>query len=420
MALLALLLPYARAGKLQLCVLNVDHCLRKNSAQDSAFVQDFCRRNNIEYFGTRIDIPAKCALSGRGAECEAHFARRVFFTESVKAGRCALVATAHHARDNAETVLLHLFRGCGIKGLAGMEVCSPDGLFRPLLTAEKEEISAFVAEHKIPFVTDETNANTEYDRNYIRHALLPAIRARFPAAERAICRTAQFAREAYDSEKAGLDPAAFGWRGNAVILREEYASAPYIFAALAKLGQTQDVYATAIDRALSLKNGKPCSRASLGGGVIAARAYGEIAFYRTEDYAKETGEIPFALPESAAPVKVRMCASVRIERVNAPRFPAEEGALYLDADKVPAQSVWRTRRAGDRFAPYGGGSKKLKEYFIDRKVPLRERDGVPLLCCDNEALVIAGYEISERVKVDETSKNILCVRICAEEQPCGE
>ena len=152
--------------------------------------------------------------------------------------------------------------------------------------------------------------------------------------------------------------------------------------------------------------------------MIAAREYGAVAFYRAEDYGEETDEIPFVLPENGGALQVR--AGVTVERALTPRFPPEKGALYLDADKLPDGCVWRARKAGDRFTPYGGGAKKLKEYFIDRKVPLRERNGVPLLCSGNEALVIAGYEISERVKVDETSKNILCVRICAEEQPCGE
>ena len=293
-----------------------------------------------------------------------------------------------------------------------------DGLYRPFLTTEKEEISAFVAEHKIPFVTDETNACTDYDRNYIRHEILPVIYARFAGAERAICRAAQFAGQAYEQIIAGIDERAFAQKGRAVLLSEQYLTAPYIFAALRKLGQTENVYAAAIERVLTLQNGKPCARASLGGGVIAAREYGAVAFYRAEDYGEETDEIPFVLPENGGALQVR--AGVTVERALTPRFPPEKGALYLDADKLPDGCVWRARKAGDRFTPYGGGAKKLKEYFIDRKVPLRERNGVPLLCSGNEALVIAGYEISERVKVDETSKNILCVRICAEEQPCGE
>ena len=410
MALLVLLLPYHKAGKLSLCVVNVDHCLRARSSDDSAFVRDFCEKNGVPFIGERIDIPARQKQSGRGAEAEAHFARKEFFARVLQSGTADMVATAHHARDNAETVLLHLFRGCGVKGLSGMQVLS-NALFRPFITTSKEEISEFVAANAVPFVTDETNADIAYDRNYIRHEILPRIRTRFPDFERAVCRAAQNATQAYAALCDGVDESAFTVRGDAVLLREDKLSAPYIFAALEKCGQSADVYATDIQSVQNLMACKPCARVRLGGGITAAREYGHIAFYCAEDAQKNGREIPFFLPDGT----VAVSEDVTVERIEDIELPPPRGKLYINADAVPEGSVWRYRRDGDTFKPYGGGRKKLKEYFIDKKIPLRLRDRILLLCHGSEVLAVAGYEISDGVKVTDKSANIVCLRTKGED-----
>lgn len=412
MALLCLLLPYARENKLSLCVVNVDHGIRENSAHDSAFVETFCRENGIAFFGERVDVPALCKQSGRGIEEQAHIVRKEVFARLVREGKCDLVATAHHARDNAETVLLHLFRGCGLQGLSGMRVRTDDGVFRPLLTTEKEEISAFVAAHAIPFVTDESNADTAYDRNYIRHEILPVVAARFPAAQRAICRTAAFAAQADEELRAHIDENAFTVSDGAVSLREDRLTAPYIFAALQKLGQRADVYATAIESVQKLKDCKPCARVDLGNGVVAAREYGAICFYRAAPVACPV--VPYAPAECAQ--RIDFAGRTLVLRPVEPTYTTQQkGTLVFCTDGLPDGCVWRTRRDGDRFTPYGGGNKKLKEYLIDRKIPQRERDALPLLCSGARVLVIAGVEIADEVKLTENSRRAVSVRICADD-----
>lgn len=406
MALLWLLHEYAKAGKLSLRVLHVCHGLRPSAEADARFVSEFCARAGIDCDCVSVDIPARCAQSGCGVECEGHFARRELFARELRAGRADLVATAHHARDNAETLLLHLFRGSGVKGLCGMRVREPSGLFRPLLYTPKENVCAFVRSNDIPFVCDETNADTDYDRNYIRHELLPIVRARFPAAEKAICRTALLMQAADEQLNASIKEEAFDERDGAVRLREEFLSAPYIVEALRRLGRESDVYLPNIESVLSLRTASPCARVDVGGGIVAAREYGAIAFYRAQPpcartpvaYSGESGEI------SLPPYRLLM------ERVSA-LPPRREGTeLYFDADAVPAGSVWRGRRTGDVFTPFGGGTRKLKEYLIDKKVPLRLRDACALLCNGSEVLLIAGVEISRKLAASEQSRRIFRLR----------
>ncbi len=412
MALLALLMRYRDEKKLDLLVANVEHGIRPCSAQDSEFVRGFCARHGVEFICKTANIPAMSAESGRGEECEAHFFRRDFFSELIESGKADMVATAHHARDNAETVLLHLFRGCGLKGLSGMSVFG-GGIFRPFLTTEKEEICEFIKQNAIPFVTDETNAITDYARNYIRHEILPRIRERFPSAEKAVCRTAEFAREADELIAMQLNKEAVFERDGVVLLKTEFLSPPYVFEALNRLGVVSDVYCTTVDSVVRLKDCKSGARADLGNGVIACNEYDAIAFYRAaEKDAEKSWEVPFELSASLNCEFITPTKKVKTERAEKPYFPNEKGSLAFDADKIPRGCVLRSRREGDRFTPYGGGSKKLKEYLIDKKLPARLRDGLILLACGGEVLAVLGVEISDKIKLDEQSVN--AVRICAE------
>ena len=412
MALLSLLLRYRDEKKLDLLVANVEHGIRPCSAQDSEFVRDFCARHGVEFVCKTANIPAMSARTGRGEECEAHFFRRDFFSELIESGKADMVATAHHTRDNAETVLLHLFRGCGLKGLSGMSVFG-GGIFRPFLTTEKEEICEFIKQNAVPFVTDETNACTDYARNYIRHEILPRIRERFPSAEKAICRTAEFAREADELIAGQLNKEAFSERDGSVLLKNEFVSPHYIFEALRRLGVVSDVYCATVDSVMRLKNRKSGARADLGNGVIACNEYDAIAFYRAaEKDAEKSWEVPFELSASLNCEFITPAKKVKVERAKKPYFPNEKGSLAFDANKIPRGCVLRSRREGDRFTPYSGGSKKLKEYLIDKKFPARLRDALILLACGGEVLAVLGMEISDKIKLTERSENV--ARISAE------
>lgn len=412
MALLSLLLRYRDEKKLELLVANVEHGIRRCSVQDSEFVRDFCARHGVKFVCKAANIPALSAMSGRGEECEAHFFRREFFAELIESGKADMVATAHHARDNAETVLLHLFRGCGLKGLSGINEYG-DGIFRPFITTEKEEICEYVEKNGIPFVTDETNACTDYARNYIRHEILPRIRERFPSAEKAICRTAEFARGADELIAGQLNKEAFSERDGAVLLKNEFVSPHYIFEALRRLGVVSDVYCATVDSVIRLKNRKSGARADLGNGVVACNEYGALSFYRAaEKDAEKSWEVPFELSASLNCEFITPAKKVKVERAVKPYFPNEKGSLVFDADKLPCGCVLRLRKEGDRFTPYGGGSKKLKEYLIDKKLPARLRDALVLLACGSEVLAVLGIEISDKIKLTEQSEN--AVRISAE------
>ena len=410
MALFTLLREYHECGKLTLKCVNVDHCIRENSARDSEFVRELCKKSCVEFIGERIDIPRLSAESGRGLESEAHFARREFFDRVISSGIADMVVTAHHRRDNAETVLLHLFRGSGVNGLSGMKLFSR-GVFRPFLYTAKEEIDAFIENEKIPFVVDETNLNSEYDRNYIRREVLPVIAARFPWAERSIERAALLSAETEKTLRESLDERAFSLIGGAVTLDEKYLTPPYIFEALRRAGKERDVYYAAITAVMGLKTASPCARVDIGGGFAAAREYGVVAFYERKEGANEVycetdlSNDEVVLPAGSIYAHIRKSSRVEFEQNK-----TSPSIKFFDADALASKKiVLRNRREGDRFTPFGGGSRKLKEYLIDKKIPLRLRDSLVLLCEGSEVYAVVGLEISDKIKVTDKSERIYAV-----------
>lgn len=168
---------------------NIDHNIRKNSADDSRFVKEYCERNDIDFRGFLIDVPSRRAASRRTIEEEARNARYEVFEELLTSGAVGKIATAHHRSDQAETVLMSIFRGAGAKGASGMEPAR-GGFIRPLLETGKPEIKEYAAANKIPFVEDPTNDETDYSRNYIRNIILPEIEKKFAGATDNIIRFA--------------------------------------------------------------------------------------------------------------------------------------------------------------------------------------------------------------------------------------
>ncbi len=382
--------------------INVDHGIRgENSEKDSRFVAELCKKRGVPLFFRKYDCLKYAAESGSGVEEAARKKRYECFENAVEGGFCDKIATAHHLSDNAETVLLNLFRGAAGGGAKG--ISDKRGyIVRPLLKATREEIDAYALENGIEFVEDETNAATDYSRNFIRNRLVPVIKEKFPSFERAIGRFSEISEEenAYldgEAEKA----IAFRYGGYSVSEKES----PCIFSrasviAMKKCGVKKDYEKVHADAVRELKNSENGSEISLPKGVKAVREYGYITFYRERE--KTDREEPFKEGEIRFGDNI-----IRIDEK-----ASEEGkTLRFDADKIPENSVIRTRRDGDVFRKFGGGTKKLNDYFTDIKLPKRLRDSVPLICSGNNVLVVSGTEISDDVKITENTKRALFCQI---------
>ncbi len=160
---------------------HLNHCIRGEEAiRDEYFCRRFCDENNITLYTKRVDVPKLSAESGLGIEETARNARYDFFDEICKEHGYDLIATAHNADDNLETVLFHLVRGTGLDGLCGIPPVRDD-VIRPLILYSKEEIYDGCREYAIPFITDSTNADSTYSRNYLRNDVIPKLKRLNPS-----------------------------------------------------------------------------------------------------------------------------------------------------------------------------------------------------------------------------------------------
>lgn len=407
MCLLNILMHLKNKLKFNLVAINVDHSLRKNSASDSMFVKNYCEKNNIKLYSYVLDINKLCANKKLGLEQGAREGRYAVFNKLLDDGVVDKIALGHHMQDQAETILLNIFRGAGVAGACGMELNRDGKYIRPLLYTAKTEIQAYVEANDIPYVEDETNLQNDYSRNYIRNMIMPLIRNRWQNADSTICEFGKLCKQDNDYINSLISK-------NAIVKESENTVKAYssyftnnssltsrlIFKALKQIGASVDIERKHLKLVCDLAvNGENGAKINLPNGVVVIKEYGFITFTNKK---LKTSIKPLKLKRGKFNIPGVGVLEVYIS--NNIDFSAYQNVF--DAKKVDKNAVWRFRQNGDEFEKYGGGTKSLNEFFIDRKVPARFRDVLPVLAVGNEILVVAGVEISDKVKVDKTTTQI--------------
>lgn len=373
-ALLAALALLRDAGDLgSVAALHVDHGLRPGGELDAACAAEACARLGVSFTHVRVKVGAG---NVQAAARRARYAALVAEADRLGISR---IATGHTRTDQAETVLLRLLRGAGARGLAGIP--PRRGRFvRPIIDRSRAEGIRFLAELGLAWREDPTNATPRFARNRVRLSLFPAMLALAPAAERALARSADLVRE----DERALAGRARDLVGAAVsadlaeLARVPVAIRRRVVRRLWRnaTGRPSRLEAKHVEAVLALaRRGRP-GRAALPGGFEASCRYGWLEIGR-----------PAAAPPAFPAVEVPGPG-----RYDVPGRGAAEVAV-LRAGEVPWPLALRTRRPGDRFRPDGGaGSKTLKRWLIDRKVPREQRDALIVLAAG--ARVLAVPELS--------------------------
>ena len=330
------------------------------------------------------DVAGEAARRGTGVEETARDMRYAFLRQTARQQGIALIATAHNADDNVETVLFHLARGSGLRGLGGI---SPqgEGLIRPLLTTTRREIEEYLAYHGLPHMEDSSNAQDLYARNRLRHQVTPVLEELYPSFAPRLARTAATLREdeACLHAQAQALAARAEERGDGLALPADVldgAPRPLAIRAarllLARLrGGDRDCAAVHLEGVVRLCRGEasPSARLDLPGGVTARREYGLLVL------SDQTPPPPFPPAPLALPGVTRAggweIAAAREVYTGQAQGPFD---FYLDGEGVSALTV-RPRQAGDRLRLPGRPEKSLKKWYIEEKIPRARRAGLPVL-----------------------------------------
>lgn len=408
MVLLYYLQSQSAKYNFKVIALNVEHGIRgEESLKDTAFVIDYCNKNSIPLLRYSCDSIKRATDEKLTIEEAARKLRYSFFKDAIDSGKCDLVATAHHLRDNAESVIFNLCRGTGIKGLSG--ICSGDKVIRPFINTSKQEIEEYARVNSVPYVIDSTNLCDDYTRNYIRHNILPSIEKVFPEAEKSIARLSFIAREQSEYiEKQVEKIFCITDTGAEIILPADDA---LIRVATIKALQAchieKDWTKTHTDDIIKLSKNVAGKVANLPKNVYAVREYDKIAFYTSDcknSMPNTYKSIPFAIGEF-------YFGDTTISIENASENADLKSGLFLDADTIPKGAVIRTMGSGDMFTKFGGGSKKLCDYFTDKKIPREKRKYLPLIAYGSEIYAIFGVAISQKVKVTNSTKRLIKIKI---------
>ena len=425
--LLHMLLKHKETLGIKLLVVHVHHGIRGESAdRDASFVEELCGRFNLPFFLYKYNIPEFAKKEGMSTEEAGRYARYEAFDKCLKENGVedmGKIAVAHNKDDSAETVLLNLFRGAGIKGLKGI-VPLRDRIIRPVLCLDRGEIERYLQENNLEYITDETNLTEEYTRNKIRLNILPLIKSDIN--EKAVEHIENTAMN------LGLidDYMECQCKLEYDRLVEERADGLFIskgFAELHKAMQGQliknclykvakkrkDISTVHISSVVDLFHMEVGKCVNLPYKMIAKRQYEGVDIYIQKKYDNKKRDLTYAINIQGEGEYVfeneTVSASLKIHRDSYKEWIFIENIYtkWIRCDIIKGNLQLRTRKAGDYIVVDSKGSKKkLKDYFIDLKIPREERDSILLLANGNEIVWIIGYRLNWNYRVTSELQNI--------------
>ncbi|PLX73150.1 MAG: tRNA lysidine(34) synthetase TilS [Desulfuromonas sp.] len=398
MALLDLLRRLAPEYGFELVVAHLDHGLRDESHADAEFVAAYCRQHGLPLTVEAVDVAALAADRGDGIENTARTVRREFLQRVASEQGCARVALAHHADDQAETLLFRLLRGSGLSGLAAMRL--QKGIFlRPLLPFRRSELERYLKGRGLDWREDDSNRDLRFSRNRIRNRLLPELLEYNPKVVEALNRTSRQAAAEEDFWD-GYCAELIGRSGRQIDNRYELDIEPLLEQHPAArrrvlrcfLGQLQGYLLAIEEKHITqveelITGDRPQADLDLPGIWVARRYQRLLCAKAAPDFEQ------FALLiEREGEYELPTGQSLQVELATQWRDDdSGDEVVQFDSGQVRLPLIVRSPRPGDRFRPSGmSGTKSLKNYFVDAKIDRESRQRTAVVCAGDEIVWLAG------------------------------
>jgi len=413
--------------KLTAC--HIDHHLRgKASKADAAWVQGLARKWGIKLIAKSVDVAGHSRKNKLSLETSARELRQAALLETARLHRCSKVATGHNLDDQAETVLMHLIRGSGLSGLAGIPLTN-GRYIRPLLGCSRERIEAYLKQHKLAGRRDASNSSQKFFRNRVRHQLMPLLETYNPQVKKALSQLAgnvehdlEIINEQvekafcsctkYDKSKIAIDLSKFklynkGLQHN--ILR-------HCSELLLGRGAVPDLLH--VSTALELiYRGRTGAKVDLSGGIWIEKIYGRAVLTTLKTKAENKKQIlalktaalviPGNTRAGAYSIRARLAEKRDVRNIS----KCPPNLAYFDAAIMDGSPLQITgKKDGDRMIPFGQRSdKKIKDIFIEARVPQAQRAGWPLVRRGKTLVWLCGIRRSDAYPITATTKKVLCL-----------
>lgn len=405
---------------------HLNHLLRdKDAFEDEEYVKTLCKSLDIPCFVKRVDINKYSKDKKMSSEMAGREARYNFFDDIVKDEGYTKIATAHNANDQAETILFRLMRGSGIEGLCGIKV-RRDKIIRPILCLSRKEVEEYIEINNLKPRIDKTNFEKIYNRNKIRLDMIPYIKENF---NEDIIQTLNRMSVLLQKDNEFIENSARSFYEKHCIEQSDYfiikkemfdnkeaVVTRVIRYALTNFSKTHyDFEMKHIYEICNLAKNNSGKAIDLPNKIYAENIYGDIYIKERININNIDVKQEIVVNKNEIKGKKIFFDNENIEfslLKNDSNLDLNQNNLikYFDFDKINDSISLRKRKNGDKIIPLGmKGSKKIKDLFIDMKVPKEERDCIPLLCFDENISWIVGIRVSEEYKITNKTKNILRV-----------
>ncbi|MDU7535864.1 MAG: tRNA lysidine(34) synthetase TilS [Peptostreptococcaceae bacterium] len=409
---------------IELYAAHLNHQIRGIEAQkDALYVSEICDEMGITYFLKSIDVPKYCKDNSLSIEEGARKLRYEMFDEIKKRTKSNKIAIGHNLNDQAETVLMRIMRGTGLQGLRGIEYARENGVIRPLLDIERKDIEEYCKVHNLNPRIDESNLENIYTRNKIRLELIPYMTDNFNTnLIESIVRMSNSLRSDSDyieaeaeskfkdickitSDTVDIKINGFSKLHNAIKVRVLRKGIKSI------LGDTNFIDQKHIEDVLEFESESKINKMlTLPRGVFVYRKQDCITLTTTEIVTEEI-DFLYNIPNNGF-VKIKETnIIIETQTMTIDRYKngkVDKMSKGFDLNKIKGGMVVRSRQQGDKIK-LAGGSKKIKDLFIDLKIPREERCKVPVIADEQGILQVGKYKSSENYKIDEKTKEVLKV-----------
>ena len=439
-ALLHILIALASRFSLRLGVAHLNHCLRQNeSDRDAEFVASLSKNFDLPCYIHKENVHKYQTENKLSTEEAARRVRYAFLSQTAKLNRFNKIALGHHRDDNAELVLMNLFRGSGPLGLSGIPPIRDGEIIRPLIHLKRSEIINFLKKNRFKYVSDTSNKETKYLRNRIRHHLIPLLKTSYnPNIIETLNRLSSIISNEEDWIKDEIShlfkKIIVSRQDNHVILsvsrlnRIHIAQQRRIIRKAIHMikGNLRRITFSHIDAAISLTAGRYDSKNLDLPDLIRIQRIGNTLVFTKEKSALRDLEVKFSQPEKITfNYKIDKPESIFIKEINAymklteiryenmPDFRLTgQRTAFFDNHRIRFPLTLRNFKSDDAFRPLGmKGSQKVKKYFSDKKVPKAERCRCPVLLSQGKIIWLVGHRIDESVKLTPSTRKILKVEL---------
>lgn len=400
---------------------HINHMYRGDDADhDEAFVVSLCKFYNIECQVLKKNASEYAQDMKMSLEEAGRAIRYDFFRKILSEKGEGFIATAHNLNDQAETVLHRIVRGTGIDGLVGMTLKSQD-IIRPILDIKRKDIDSYLNHNNYDYCEDKTNKQLIYGRNRLRLDLIPYIEKEYNSKfSDSLIKLSHLALQdhelLYDTTLEAYNKLRHRLRGQIHIdLNGFNALSVGLRSRLIRMaieeikGNRTNVQYSNIESSIALCERKETGkRIDLPDNITLEIAYDKIIIKSKVEVKDFEYNIIVGLPIFIAEISV-ILDSYETKNTD---LAKKTNKIAIDYDKIMGNLKVRNRRDGDFFTPLGmNGTKKLKDFFIDEKIPREQRDRTPIIKDDKEIIWIAPYRMSEHYKIDETTNRILVLEI---------